>query len=189
MHCLQARRCDQGVSRSALSMSVFIALLRAVNVGGTGKLPMADLVRMAEALGFRDPETYIASGNLIFEWEGSEEAVTAELQRALAAYAGREVGVMVRTSVEMAAILEANPFADDPPERTAVVFLAAAPPDNAVAGVVGRTNEQIRPGRREFYIFYPDGMGRSRMRMPAAAGGTARNINTVRKLVELSARR
>lgn len=170
-------------------MSVFIALLRAVNVGGTGKLPMADLVRIAEALGLRDPKTYIASGNLIFDWQGSEEVVTAELERELAAYAGKEVGVMIRTSAEMAAILEANPFADDPPERTAVVFLAAAPPDDALARVTGQTNEQIRPGRREFYVFYPDGMGRSRLKIPAAKGGTARNINTVRKLVELSARR
>lgn len=170
-------------------MSVFIALLRAVNVGGTGMLPMADLVRIAEALGLRDPKTYIASGNLIFDWQGSEEVVTAELERELAAYAGKEVGVMIRTSAEMAAILEANPFADDPPERTAVVFLAAAPPDDALARVNGQTNEQIRPGRREFYVFYPDGMGRSRLKIPAAKGGTARNINTVRKLVELSARR
>lgn len=170
-------------------MSVFIALLRAVNVGGTGKLPMAELVRMARRLGFREPETYIASGNLVFEWDGSADDVKSELGRALTDYAGKEVGVLVRTAAELADVLEANPFANRPPNRTMVIFLDSAPPADAPEGVVGPVGEEIRVGRREFYVYYPEGMGRSRLTIPAAKPGTARNINTVQKLVQLSSLR
>lgn len=171
------------------SVSVFIALLRAVNVGGTGKLPMADLVRMAGKLGFREPRTYIASGNLVFEWEGSAGDVKSKLERALAEYAGKEVGVLVRTAAELAAVLEANPFAGKPPNRTMVIFLDSAPPTDVSEGVVGPAGEEVRTGRRELYVYYPEGMGRSRLTVPGAKRGTARNINTVQKLVQLSSPR
>ncbi len=73
-------------------MKTLIALLRAVNVGGTGKLPMADLVALATAEGFGRPRTYIASGNLVFETDKSEAQVKAVLKRALHAYAGKPIG-------------------------------------------------------------------------------------------------
>lgn len=170
-------------------MSVFVALLRAVNVGGTGKLPMAELVRMAKKSGFREPKTYIASGNLVFEWDGSEEEVKSRLGRALAEYAGKEVGVLVRTAPELAAVLAANPFTNEPPNRTMVIFLDSAPPAGIPEGVVGPAGEDVRIGRRELYVHYPERMGRSRLTIPGAKRGTARNVNTVRKLVELSSRR
>lgn len=170
-------------------MSVYIALLRAVNVGGTGKLPMDELVRMARNLGFQEPRTYIASGNLVFEWEGSAEAVKSRLGKALAEYVGKEVGVLVRTAAELAGVLEANPFPGRPTNRTMVIFLDTAPPADALRGVVGPAGEEVRIGRREFYVHYPEGMGRSRLTIPGAKHGTARNINTVEKLVQLSSRK
>ena len=76
--------------------TTFVALLRAVNVGGTGRLPMSDLVAMAHTAGFAHVRTYIASGNLLFESASSEEQVKELLETALATYAGKHVGVAVR---------------------------------------------------------------------------------------------
>ena len=91
-------------------MTAFIALLRAVNVGGTGTLPMSTLKAMCEAAGFAKVRTWIASGNVVFASDLAEEEVKGRIEAALAAYAGRPVGVMVRTAAEMAAVLAANPF-------------------------------------------------------------------------------
>ena len=90
-------------------MPAFIALLRAVDVGGTGKLPMSELIDMGKAAGFTQPRTYIASGNLVFGSPLAEAQVKATLERSLASYAGKPVSVMVRTAEEMAAVLAANP--------------------------------------------------------------------------------
>jgi uncharacterized protein (DUF1697 family) len=167
-------------------MPVFIALLRAVNVGGTGKLPMADLRTMAEAAGFKRVRTYIASGNLLFESSATEREVKAVLEEALAAYAGKPVGVMVRTAEEMAAVLAANPFPDKAPNRTMVIFLDEPPPADFVDQVVASDGEEVRGGAREIYVHYGEGMARSRLKIPAAKSGTARNINTVTRLVGMA---
>ena len=95
-------------------MTAFVALLRAVNVGGTGKLPMSELKAMCEALGFEAVRTYIASGNVVFTSRKSESAVKKALEARLEAYAGKPVGVMVRTAAEMQAVLKDNPFPKAP---------------------------------------------------------------------------
>src|SRR5207245_463258 len=87
-------------NRLGLTMAVFVALLRAVNVGGTGKLPMSDLKQMCEAAGFRKVRTYIASGNVLFESGNTAAEVKAALETALQTYAGKPVGVLVRTAAE-----------------------------------------------------------------------------------------
>ena len=167
-------------------MTTFIALLRAVNVGGTGKLPMSDLVDMAEAVGFQRARTYIASGNLVFESAGTEGEVKEALEEALAMYAGKPVGVVVRTGEEMAAVLAANPFPERAPNRTVVIFLDAPPPADTLARVVAPGGEEVRIGVREIYVHYGEGMGRSKLKIPAAKAGTARNINTVSRLVAMA---
>jgi uncharacterized protein (DUF1697 family) len=167
-------------------MKPFVALLRAVNVGGTGALPMADLRRVCEALGFEAVRTYIASGNVVFRAEGDESDVKAVLESALLAHAGRRIDVMVRTGAAMAAVLAANPFTAAPPNRVAVIFLDVPPPEGLLASVTGRRGERIAAGHREIYVWYDDGQGASRLKIPAAAAGTARNINTVARLVEWS---
>ncbi len=167
-------------------MTGYVALLRAVNVGGTGKLPMADLREMCVALGFNGVRTYIASGNVVFSTGLSEAEVKKALEERLRAYAGKPVGVMVRTAREMADVLSANPFPDDPGNRTVALFLDAPPPADTLDTVRNRVDERVGLGKREIYIAYGSGMGTSKLAIPAGAGGTARNMNTVAKLAELS---
>jgi uncharacterized protein (DUF1697 family) len=163
-------------------MTAYVALLRAVNVGGTGKLPMAQLRAICAAAGLTGARTYIASGNVVFHSDATEGEVKAALEGGLAAYAGRPVGVMVRSSLEMAAVVAANPFASAPANRTVAIFLDAPPPGDLMRGVTGLRSERIAPGVREIFVHYPDGQGESKLRIPVAAAGTARNMNTVTTL-------
>jgi uncharacterized protein (DUF1697 family) len=167
-------------------MTAFIALLRAVNVGGTGKLPMTELKAMCEAAGFAKVRTYIASGNVVFASKASEAAVKAALEKKLRAYAGKEVGVAVRTAAEMKAVLKNNSFPKAAPSRTLTIFLDTPPPADALDQAKNVENEEMRLGAREIYVHYGDGMGQSRLKIPAAAAGTGRNMNTVAKLAEMA---
>jgi uncharacterized protein (DUF1697 family) len=168
-------------------MSAYVALLRAVNVGGTGKLPMEDLRRLCGECGFENAKTYIASGNVVFKSAKNEKQVKAALEKALAAYAGKPVGVLVRTAAEMKAVLAANPFPDGPGNRSVVIFLDDAPPADLMETLKGRKNEQVKPGKREIHVLYDEGMGTSKLGIPAAKAGTARNMNTVTKLAGMAA--
>jgi uncharacterized protein (DUF1697 family) len=167
-------------------MNASIALLRAVNVGGTGKLPMTELKNLCEAAGFRSVRTYIASGNVVFQSTKTEAQVKAVLEGALAKYAGKPVGVLVRTAAEMAEVLARNPFRQMPGNRTVAYFLDRPPAADALQSVINRTSEELRLGRREIYVYYPDGMGDSKLKIPAAKNGTARNMNTIAKLAEMA---
>ena len=170
-------------------MNAYVALLRAVNVGGTGKLPMSDLKAMCEELGFGAVRTYIASGNVLFTSRKAEAAIKTALEKRLAAYAGKPLGVMVRSAAEMAQVLADNPFPKAPPNRTMAIFLDEAPPKDTVAAVRGRKDEDIKLGKREIYSHYPTGMGTSKLVIPAAKTGTARNMNTVATLAKMAAER
>ena len=167
-------------------MTTFIALLRAVNVGGTGKLPMTDLKAMCDSAGFVNVRTYIASGNVVFDSPLAEAKVKATLEQALAAYAGKPVQVLVRSARDMAEVLNANPFADVAPSHTVAMFLERAATPADCANVRHQQDEQLVPGRRELYVQYPGGMGKSRLVISAADEGTARNMNTVARLVEMA---
>jgi uncharacterized protein (DUF1697 family) len=168
-------------------MGSFVALLRAINVGGTGKLPMSDLRAICEELGFRAVRTFIASGNVVFTSRKSEAAIKAALEKRLQTYAGKPVGVLVRTAAEMAQALADNPFPNAAPNRTMAVFLDDAPPADTMTSVRGRKDEQIKLGRREIYIHYGEGMAKSKLVIAAAKAGTAPNMNTVAKLAEMAA--
>ena len=169
-------------------MTTFVALLRAVNVGGTGKLPMAELKAMYCDAGFARVQTYIASGNVVFESKAAKTAVKSALEKRLLAHAGKPVGVVLRTDAEMQAVLEANPFPKGAPNHTYVYFLNERPPGDALENAVGTTDEEIRLGTREIYVHYPNGMGRSKLRIPAAKFGTARNMNTVAALAAMASK-
>jgi uncharacterized protein (DUF1697 family) len=171
-------------------VTAYVALLRAVNVGGTSKLPMADLRRVADGLGFGDPQTFIASGNLIFSSDGSGEEVRVRLETALAQYMGKPVPVMIRTAAELAAVVKANPFKDAPGRRVLATFLPGKPPKDALEQSRGLDGERLALGKREIYVDYCGRLlGRSKLRIPAAAVGTARNMNTVARLAELAQER
>jgi uncharacterized protein (DUF1697 family) len=167
-------------------MATYAALLRAVNVGGTGKLAMSDLRELCEGCGFSRVRTYIASGNVVFEAKGAEAEVKANLQSALEVHIGKPLGVVVRSAAQMHAVLAFNPYPTRPSNLVHVVFLDDAPPSDVLKGVSGRVEEEIAPGVREIYVYYPQGQGASKLKLPAARAGTARNINTVAKLAELA---
>ena len=165
---------------------VYAALLRAVNVGGTGKLPMADLKALCIAVGFVGVRTYIASGNVIFASDLVATEVKSVLESALLHYAGKPVGVVVRTEAEIAAVLAANPFPSEAPNRVMAIFLDDHPPHDALAQVTGARDEQLALGVREIYVHYGQGMADSKLKIPAAKSGTARNMNTVAALVNIA---
>ncbi len=167
-------------------MTVFVAFLRAVNVGGTGRLPMSDLREMCNELGLADVQTYIASGNLTFDSNESKASIKTALEGILRDYMGKDVGVIVRTSSELRAILDKNPFPDRDPKFTVAIFLDRKPPKDALDMVTGQDDEDMRLGAREIYVYYGSGMGRSKLKIPAAKDGTARNMNTIKKMVALS---
>jgi uncharacterized protein (DUF1697 family) len=167
-------------------MNAYIALLRAINVMGTGKLPVTELKRLCEAAGFKSVRTYIASGNVVFKSSKSEAKVKATLEAEAAAYIGKPVGVLIRTAAEMAAVLARNPFPQMPGNRTVACFLDEPAPANALEAVKNWTNEQVELGLREIYIYFPDGQGQSRLSIPAAKAGTVRNMNTIAKLAEMA---
>lgn len=167
-------------------MTAFIALLRAVNVGGTGKLPMSDLKSMCENAGFKSVRTYIASGNVVFESGKSKTEVKTVLEEKLHSYAGKPVSVLVRTSAELTEVLAQNPFPEAAPNRTVAIFLEEPPPVDTLEKLIGQKEEELRLGTREIYVHYGNGMAHSKLKIPAAKDGTARNMNTVAKLVAMA---
>ena len=167
-------------------MTAFVALLRGINLGKR-QLKMEDLRRIAAEMGLGSPQTYIASGNLLFASDKSEKALKADLEKALAAHMGAPAGVMMRTANEMAAAAKANPFADEPGNKVVAIFLDQAPPKGCADQAKNADGESIRTGKREIYVHYPEGQGRSKLIIPAAAKGTARNMNSVAKLAEMAA--
>lgn len=170
-----------------IQMTAYVAFLRAINVGGTGRLPMDRLRAMCVDAGFVSPRTYIASGNVIFASERSEQEIRKALEERLEHYAGKAVGVIVRSDVEIAGTVRRNPFADLPPNRVIALFSDAPLPADPLEGAGGVAGEQVRLGDREFFIFYPNGQADTRLRLPSMASGTARNMNTVMKIHALMA--
>ena len=123
-----------------------LALLRAVNVGGTGKLPMSTLKQMCEEVGLKQVRTYIASGNVVFRSDTEEAEIKSALEGRLQAYAGKPVGVLVRSAGEMAAVLARNPFPSEPGNRTVALFVDDPLPADALDHATGLRGEQLRLG-------------------------------------------
>jgi uncharacterized protein (DUF1697 family) len=165
-------------------MTAYVALLRAVNVGGR-KLIMSELKGIADQLKLDDARTFIASGNLLFRSGRSEASVKTMLEKAITKHMDAEVPVMVRTAAEIAAVVKDNPFPAEPQAKVAAIFLDDAPPRDTIDNAKNVANERMALGTREIYVAYPDGMGQSKLQIPAAKAGTARNMNTVAKLAEL----
>lgn len=167
-------------------MPTHIALIRAINVGGTGKLPMADLRALCEKIGFRDVRTYIQSGNVVFNARGSATAVKKTLEDALERQLKKRHTALVRSPAELEAIDSGNPYPKAPPNFTYVLFLDKAPPRGAIDGWKTPGGEQLTLRGREIFMHFPNGMGQSKLRIPFADLGTARNFNTIRALIALA---
>jgi uncharacterized protein (DUF1697 family) len=161
-----------------------IALLRAINVGGHGKLPMAELLEHCASAGFKDAKTLLQSGNVVFAGKGKSPA---QLERALEAKVGTDV--MVRTAAEWGEIVAVNPFrteAKNDPGHLLVMFLKSEPEaDFAWPGP-----ERMKRIGRQLYLVYPNGAGTSKLtgaliERKLTTRGTARNWNTVMKIAAL----
>ncbi|MFM5884673.1 MAG: DUF1697 domain-containing protein [Novosphingobium sp.] len=166
-------------------MTPRVALLRAVNVGGTGALPMAALKALGEACGFAHARTYIASGNLLFASDLEEREIKALLEARLHDHFGRTVEVFVRSAAELDAIVAANPFPDAHGSHHMVFFHDTAPPPDLIAQCRDRNGERLALTGRELHVDYGAGIRTTRLKIPGKTARTARNINTVRKLAQL----
>jgi uncharacterized protein (DUF1697 family) len=169
-------------------MTAYVALLRGVNLLGVSTLKMADLKAIAEKLGLEKARTYIASGNLLFVSGKREEPLRRALEKEMKAHMGRELRVMLRTAAEMEEAVRCNPFTDQPGNRVQAFFMNEAPPKDLLKTIRNQADdERVAAGAREVYVAYGErGIGKSRLRIPAAEAGTARNMNTVAKLAQLA---
>jgi len=167
-------------------MASYVALLRAVNAGGSGKLPMSDLKRLCHEAGFESIRTYIASGNVVFSSSDSPDKARSVLEKRLEDWAGARMEVLVRTAREMADLVAANPYPDQPGNQVAVLFLERQPPGDLAARISGVGNERFSPAAKEVFVHYPDGLGQSKLKFDLGMG-TTRNMNTVSKLAAMAA--
>jgi uncharacterized protein (DUF1697 family) len=178
-------------------MTVHVALLRGVNLGGRTQVAMSDLRDLLTELRFAQVRSVLNSGNLVFS---GGRKTGAALERFLETEAEKRLGLRtdfhVRTAAEWATIVDKNPFdaeAKHDPSHLVVMFLKKAPTAKAVetlrAAITGP--EIVEAVGRQAYIVYPAGIGRSRLTsnlIDAKLGtrGTGRNWNTVLKLAELA---
>lgn len=171
-----------------MSCRSYVALLRGVNLVGNSTLKMTDLKDIACKIGLKNVRTYIASGNLLFTSDRPEDDLRRLLERELQTHMSKEVRVILRTAEEIDTIVHANPFREEPLNRVQAFFMNEPPPADLLSTVRNQAeDERIAPGPREVFVAYGEkGIGRSRLRIPAAEAGTARNMNTVARLAALA---
>jgi uncharacterized protein (DUF1697 family) len=173
----------------------WVALLRGVNVGGGNKLPMAELRETLRSLGHTNVQTYIQSGNVVFESAVTDEQTVSDgIRKAITGCHALKVPVVVRTHDQLVAIARRHPDADGAvePKFLHVQFLSAVPDPLTVAAL---NPDAYLPDRwsihgREIYLTCPNGSGRSKLTIEVferafGVTATARNLNTVRVLAEM----
>jgi len=168
-------------------MTAYVALVRAANVAGTGRLPKDDLAAIGAHCGFDQVRTFINSGNLLFTSQLAEATVRARLETELAAYFGKLAIVQVRSADDMARAAAENPFGDDEPARVMAHFIDARPVQSMIDEARDSAGERLALGHRLLYVSYGGGIGRSKLKLPAASKGTARNMNSVERISRLLA--
>lgn len=180
-------------------MAVIISMLRGVNVGGHHKIKMDALRGLYESLKPRDAQTYIQSGNVVCRTEEQDLALLAQrIENAIERGFDFRPGAILRTSSDLREVIASNPFRTRrgiDPSKLVVIFLASDPGPEARDKVrrITADPEELRMVGRELYIYFPNGMGRSKL-SPAViekmlkTPGTGRNWNTVRKLLEIAER-
>jgi uncharacterized protein (DUF1697 family) len=181
------------------SMPVLISMLRAVNVGGHGKIKMDALRAIYTSLKFETPQTYLQSGNVIFKTsERNLDAIAKRIQSAIEKKVQCKTDVMLRTIEDFRTIIKKNPFAkraDVEPGTLVVFFLAADPGNEARKAVLDQkfAPEEIHAIGRELYIYFPNGQGQSKLPLPRIykllqTPGTGRNWNSVTNILEMAER-
>lgn len=178
--------------------TTYAALLRGINVGGSRKVPMADLRTLLADLGLDDVRTYLQSGQAVFAaGHGDEESLAGEIARAIEKRFGFGVDVIVRDHAYLRAIADACPFPAaelEPKQLHVTYFSAPVTPDRfAEIDQEAYLPEEFRLGDRALYLYAPNGLGRSKLaehlskpRMTKGVIATSRNWNTVVKLVEMT---
>lgn len=178
-------------------MPVLIALLRGVNLGGHNRIAMAELRKLCEPLKFRDAQTYLQSGNLIFTTaERDNRQIAAKLQNAIQRRFACRPEIILRTQPELAEVVRASPFTQRrglDPAKLLVSFLSGEPSPEARARLdeLKGFPEEFCAMRRELYIYFPNGLGKSRfpwatLHRLLGVEATGRNWNTVLKLHALA---
>jgi uncharacterized protein (DUF1697 family) len=175
-------------------MTRYVALVRGINVGGRKKLAMSDLREVLGGLGYGDVETYLQSGNALFSTRKTgPDALRRKIEGALVERLGLDVKVLVRTTAELAEVVEGNPFPEgtSEPRKLHVAFLSAAPDGETVAALDPAPYEpdELRLGERAVYLWYPNGYGRTKLtndvlERKLGVTATTRNWNTVVALLE-----
>ena len=177
-------------------MPVVIGLLRGINVGGHCKISMEELRSICTSLRLRNPQTYIQSGNVVFDAPARDVAKLADrLESAIEKQLGFRPKVILRTAEDLRKIVGRAPFAKRPdfnPAKLAVFFFTDAPAPEVRTKVLAIKvgPEELQSEGRELFIYFPDGIGHSKlppvldrtMKIPA----TARNWNTVNKLLKMA---
>jgi uncharacterized protein (DUF1697 family) len=189
-------------------MASHVALLRGINVGGRNKVPMADLREVVTSLGHTGVSTYIQSGNVLFSTADTDNAkLAAALESAIEDRFGIWSSVVVLSRDELAQVLAANPYPDEPnPRMVHVVFLSAEPPGELLTRIAAAESAVASKGSRDtvqaagqaLFVHTPDGFGTSELAQtlfkiispPAKAkkhnlAATARNWATATKLLSL----
>ena len=177
-------------------MTTFMSLFRGINVGGNHQIRMDELKVLHESLGLRDVATYIQSGNVVFTSDDADPAqLSRQIEDGFAQKFGFHVNVMVRTSAELRDIIENNPFQDQPMKESkwVVVMFLATRPDSGAQEDLQKTYsgpEELRMIGQEVYIYYPNGIGRSKLtntflEKKLKTAGTGRNWNTILQLQKL----
>jgi uncharacterized protein (DUF1697 family) len=167
-----------------------VAFLRGINVGGHHRVAMADLRNLFAELGYPGAATLVQSGNVLFESGTTDFAlIGAELERGFEARFGFAAPFVLRRAGEMSEVVSRNPFHEgvQNPAWLHVVFLANAPAPEIVAGLdpaQSPPDEFVVDGRH-VYVHYPNGSGRSRLKLDLGTVATARNWNTVTKVLAL----
>lgn len=180
-------------------MTRCVSLFRGINVGGNQIVRMEALKGLHASLGLRDVQTYIQSGNVVFTSDNTDVGeIQKEIEEGFAPTFGFAVKVMVRTASELNAIIENNPFQNQPlrePKWIVVMFLESNPVSTALEDIqeTYAGPEEIHIIGKEAFIYYPEGMGRSKLtntllEKKLKTAGTARNWNTVLKLQNMMER-
>jgi len=176
-------------------MNTYIALLRGINVGGHNKLLMRELVQLLEVLGLENVQTYIQSGNVVFQSERTDRLeLSEEIRAAIGEGHGFTPQVFILDRERLQAAMHANPFpeGEDEPKTLHLFFLGAIPedPDLSALETVKADSERYELIDDVFYLHAPDGIGRSKLAAKVGKGWdvsvTARNWRTVKKIMAMA---
>ncbi len=172
-------------------MTAYVALLRAVNVGGRG-VKMAELKALFAHLGFAGARTHLQSGNVVFSADGDRGQIAATIAAGIVDRFDFHAEAILRTAAELQALVAKNPFPDmarSDPSHLVVMFLAGAATleDRAALRMAWDGPETWRLVGADLFICYPAGIGKSKLKLKLKTPGTARNWNVVTALAAMAA--